>query len=299
MIGVLVPPNGWEAYLGGGVLSIVAMMLLGVPLYVCASASVPIAAGLIHAGASPGAALAFLISGPASNPATITTVWKLLGRRTALLYLLAVAISAIGGGLLLDWLMPALHAVVPPLSVHAHQAMHADWLTVFWAVLLLAVFVDSYAEKPRPSPAAVAEADCPGHSQSPQKRLDLAIDGMTCGHCARRSAVRYAAAATWRPSRSIWRPAGPWWPATACKSMNSSPPSSPPAIGPVCSCSTAANRSTAAHITPCRLPLCVRISIGSGPSTGRSATSIAMTPSAAPPTTPTWCGTRRPPWWTR
>ncbi len=53
VIGVLVPQNGWEAYLGGGILSIVAMMLLGVPLYVCASASVPIAAGLIHAGASP------------------------------------------------------------------------------------------------------------------------------------------------------------------------------------------------------------------------------------------------------
>ena len=109
VIGVLVPQNGWEAYLGSGILSIVAMMLLGVPLYVCASASVPIAAGLIHAGASPGAALAFLISGPASNPATITTVWKLLGRRTALLYLAAVAISAIGGGLLLG-LAHARHA---------------------------------------------------------------------------------------------------------------------------------------------------------------------------------------------
>ena len=99
------------------------MMLLGVPLYVCASASVPIAAGLIHAGASPGAALAFLISGPATNAATITTVWKLLGQRTALLYLLAVVISAVGGGLLLDWLMPAMHAVVPPLADHAHETM--------------------------------------------------------------------------------------------------------------------------------------------------------------------------------
>jgi hypothetical protein len=184
VIGVLVPQNGWEAYLGSGILSIVAMMLLGVPLYVCASASVPIAAGLIHAGASPGAALAFLISGPASNPATITTVWKLLGRRTALLYLAAVATSAIGGGLLLDWLMPALHAVVPPLTAHVHEAMHADWPSVFWAVLLLAVFVMSYATKPRAKAAAVAEADCPDHSQPPQKRLDLAIDGMTCGHCA-------------------------------------------------------------------------------------------------------------------
>ena len=115
-----------------------------------ASASVPIAAGLIHAGALPGAALAFLISGPASNPATITTVWKLLGRRTALLYLLAVAASAIGGGLMLDWLMPALHAVVPPLTAHAHEAMRSGWLSAFWAILLLAVFVMSYVAKRGP-----------------------------------------------------------------------------------------------------------------------------------------------------
>ena len=74
-------------YLGVESSPIAAMMLLGLPLYVCASASVPIAAGLIHAGVLPGAALAFLISGPASNAATLATVWKLFGRRTTLLYL--------------------------------------------------------------------------------------------------------------------------------------------------------------------------------------------------------------------
>ena len=92
-------PTKWQPYLGGGILSILLMMALGIPLYVCASASVPIAAGLIHLGASPGAALAFLIAGPATNAATITTVWKLLGGRTAILYLLTIAISAVGGGL--------------------------------------------------------------------------------------------------------------------------------------------------------------------------------------------------------
>ena len=98
-------PTQLQPYLGGGLLSILLMMAVGIPLYVCATASVPIAAGLIHMGASPGAALAFLIAGPATNAATITTIWKLLGRRTALLYLLTIAVSAVGCGLLLDWLI--------------------------------------------------------------------------------------------------------------------------------------------------------------------------------------------------
>ena len=153
-ISALVPANFVPTYLGGGIVSIAAMMLLGLPLYVCASASVPIAAGLIHAGVSPGAVLAFLISGPASNAATLTTVWKLFGRRTTLLYLAAIVISAIGGGLLLDWLMAALHAAVPPLAgtmpvVHSvHAAVGGapgGWLSASSAVVLLAVVAFSLA----------------------------------------------------------------------------------------------------------------------------------------------------------
>jgi uncharacterized protein len=149
-ISALTPPNAWQPYLGGGILSIVLMMALGIPIYVCASASVPIAAGLIHMGASPGAALAFLVAGPATNAATIATVWKLMGRRTVFLYLLTVAVSAVGGGLLLDWLMPAMHAAVPPLAAeHVHHHAGMDLLAAFWAVLLLAVLAYSYAAKPK------------------------------------------------------------------------------------------------------------------------------------------------------
>jgi uncharacterized membrane protein YraQ (UPF0718 family)/copper chaperone CopZ len=188
VIGAVVPKDGWGPYLGGGIVSIVAMMLLGVPIYVCASASVPIAAGLIHAGASPGAALAFLISGPASNPATLTTVWKLLGRRTTLLYLAAVVLSAVGGGLLLDWLMAATGAVVPALTAHAHPAMESPWLGPVSAILLLVVIAFSYARShlQRPLresyPGATALGDLDGQSP-PSASVELAVTGMTCDHC--------------------------------------------------------------------------------------------------------------------
>lgn len=191
-IAALTSPDQWKPLLGGGVLSIVLMMALGIPIYVCASASVPIAAGLIYAGASPGAALAFLIAGPASNGATITTVWKLLGPRSVFLYLLTIAISAVGAGLLLDWLMPAMQFTVLKPMAQCHDASAGGWALTAWAILLLAVLASSYTveffrkrkdaacRRSPPSPSA----DAP--SSHKDQRIELAIDGMTCGHCTAR-----------------------------------------------------------------------------------------------------------------
>ena len=148
-ITALVPANQWQAYLGGGIVSILLAMVLGAPIYVCASASVPIAAGLMHSGASPGAALAFLIAGPATNAAMITTIWKLLGRGSAALYLLTVALSAVVGGLLLDWLFTAVQVTPPYMAEHSHETMVGSWSSTFWAVLLLATLAFSYAAAPR------------------------------------------------------------------------------------------------------------------------------------------------------
>ncbi|MBN2024257.1 MAG: SO_0444 family Cu/Zn efflux transporter [Pirellulales bacterium] len=135
----LVPQNELYAYVGGGVLSIVVMMAAGVPIYVCATASVPLAAGFIHLGASPGAALAFLIAGPATNAATLVTVWKVLGRRTTIVYGLTIAASAIVGGLLLDGLVRWWNAAIPHSAEHVHATSGAGWLAHAMAILLLVV----------------------------------------------------------------------------------------------------------------------------------------------------------------
>jgi uncharacterized protein len=179
-IGALTSPAQWKPYLGGGVLSIVLMMALGIPIYVCASASVPIAAGLIHLGASPGAALAFLIAGPASNAATITTIWKLLGRRTVFLYLLTIAVAAVGAGLLLDWLMPAMQLGVNELAKPCHGDSTNHWIPMSWSILLLAVLAFSYAA----GRAGKGTEKVVGAHSAAAQRIELAIDGMTCGHCA-------------------------------------------------------------------------------------------------------------------
>jgi uncharacterized membrane protein YraQ (UPF0718 family) len=102
MLAVFVPGDFFATYLGSGLLPMVVMMIVGIPMYVCATASVPIAAALILKGITPGAALVFLMAGPATNAAGLATVWKTLGRNTAITYLVTVALCALGSGLLLD-----------------------------------------------------------------------------------------------------------------------------------------------------------------------------------------------------
>lgn len=109
LAGVLVafvPPLGL-ADIGGGLPAMVVMLVVGVPLYVCATASTPIAAGLIAAGVSPGAALVFLLAGPATNVATLGVVGKDLGARALVGYLGGISISALVMGLGFDALLDA------------------------------------------------------------------------------------------------------------------------------------------------------------------------------------------------
>jgi uncharacterized membrane protein YraQ (UPF0718 family) len=135
-ISALVPDDLFaEKLLGTGFFAMVVMMFLGIPVYVCATASIPVAAALILKGLTPGAALVFLITGPATNAATFTTIWKALGGRTAIAYLFTVAVSALGAGILLDTMFPDLG---PSVRTHLHQ-MEPSILGHISAVVLLAV----------------------------------------------------------------------------------------------------------------------------------------------------------------
>jgi hypothetical protein len=153
------PAQEWHAYLGAGLPSVLLLMVAAIPIYVCASASAPVAAGLIHLGASPGAALAFLIVGAATNPAALATVWKVLGRRTTILYLLTTASTAVICACLLNAI---------PVKSWAGQTMTcADCMqnqpTVtlipsLWAAALLTILASSCLrwQNHRASPSSVA-----------------------------------------------------------------------------------------------------------------------------------------------
>jgi len=104
ILSAALPDDFFSAALGldGGLLPMLVVMLAGVPLYLCASASTPVAAALVAKGLSPGAALVFLLVGPATNAATIAVVGRLLGRRQLRIYLGSIIGVSLGAGLLLD-----------------------------------------------------------------------------------------------------------------------------------------------------------------------------------------------------
>jgi uncharacterized membrane protein YraQ (UPF0718 family) len=133
IIAAIVPDDFFAGAIGTGIVGILVMMLLGIPVYVCATASVPIAAALISKGVSPGAALAFLITGPATNAAALVTIWKVLGSRSALIYVGTAACGALACGLLLD----SLFSITGISATHLHHEMIAPWIGTASAVVLL------------------------------------------------------------------------------------------------------------------------------------------------------------------
>ena len=99
---MLVPDDLITGYLGGGPMAMLIMLAVGIPIYICASASTPIAAALILKGVSPGAALVFLLAGPATNLASLSMLTGLMGKNGTLRYLFSLALSSFLCGLLLD-----------------------------------------------------------------------------------------------------------------------------------------------------------------------------------------------------
>ena len=102
IISTAIPRGFFENYLGTGIMSMLVMLVVGIPLYICATASTPIAAALILKGLSPGAALVLLLAGPATNIATILVVGKQMGRKTIVVYLISIAVMSVLMGLLLN-----------------------------------------------------------------------------------------------------------------------------------------------------------------------------------------------------
>ncbi len=144
-ISAFMPPTFFLDTLSGEFTSMLAMMLVGVPMYVCASSSTPIAASLLLKGLSPGAALVFLLTGPATNATTITVMARTFGPALTGVYVASIVACSLAFGLLANRIYAALgfdiHAVLGSVA----ETLPA-WLEVASSVLLVALILRALAQ---------------------------------------------------------------------------------------------------------------------------------------------------------
>jgi len=138
IIAAAVPDDLVARFLGGGMSSMLLMLAVGIPIYICATASTPIAAAMILKGVSPGAALVFLIAGPATNIASLTVLVGVLGKRAVVIYLAAIACFAVLFGLLLDKIY-ALSGISAQAVMGQTVEMIPHGIQVSAALLLIAL----------------------------------------------------------------------------------------------------------------------------------------------------------------
>ncbi len=140
MISALVPPGFIEQNLGAGIRPMLVMLLVGIPLYVCATASTPIVAALALKGLSPGAALVFLLAGPATNAATILLVAKILGKRIAAVYVAVIASVALLMGMAVNALYSmASLSITGWISAEHHEG--GGFFPAAFSVILLVLIL--------------------------------------------------------------------------------------------------------------------------------------------------------------
>jgi hypothetical protein len=147
LITVLIPKNLSSILIEYAWLSYVIVIIIAVPMYVCATASLPIAAGLMLSGVSAGAAFVFLSAGPATNTVTIGVVKKMLGTRSLYIYLGSIVIGSIVFGLGLDYIFTASD-IDPKALIHLHEEVGiltllssiVLWMFLGWFILKDSVF---------------------------------------------------------------------------------------------------------------------------------------------------------------
>jgi uncharacterized membrane protein YraQ (UPF0718 family)/copper chaperone CopZ len=181
VISVLIPDDFFSSYIGNDFLSMLVILVASVPLYICATSSVPVAAILMMKGISPGAALVFLMAGPATNAATITVLHKVLGKKTMWSYLVSIIAGALVFGVLIDNVFPrewfALGALHNHMGAHEGHWMLPKWLQWASSISLVLLILNGYFQK------YILQKKKPQTNQTLHDEKIILINGMSCNHC--------------------------------------------------------------------------------------------------------------------
>jgi len=175
LIAIIVPNDFFSSYQLTGLIAMLVIAFTSIPIYVCATASVPIAMTLISKGLDPGAAFVFLMAGPATNAATISVIMNSLGKKMIYIYISVIFASAIFFGSLINIFLDP-NSIPTTLNMdHSH-----NWFWGFFSdiSLILMILITLYSMSNQFSKTSKQTT-----SNNQTADLSLIVKGMTCNHC--------------------------------------------------------------------------------------------------------------------
>ena len=176
LITVLLPDDFFSTYARWPLLNMFIIVLVAVPMYVCATGSIPIAAALMLKGMSPGCALVLLMAGPAANLASMFVVNNAFGRKATIVYLVSIIGGAIGFGVVVDYWPGMRELFTASLPIHVmHHHMAVSWFNTVCSVFLLAMIVVALGAKYWKSHQIK-------HNKTTAMK-EFKVKGMMCPHC--------------------------------------------------------------------------------------------------------------------
>lgn len=181
LITTLVPDDFFTQYLTNSWLSMLVILLASIPMYVCATGSVPIAAALMLKGLSPGAAFVFLMAGPATNAGTIAVIGKSIGKKPLYAYLISIIGMSLLAGSFIDLVLPDswFEILIPHSADHHASHVIPEWLQWTSSGILLALIVNIYFKKWFGTKRDHHKHD----SKNSKMNTQIKVGGMTCNHC--------------------------------------------------------------------------------------------------------------------
>lgn len=181
LIALFVPDDFFASYITSPWIGMLIILAASVPMYICATSSVPIAAVLMMKGLSPGAALVFLMAGPATNAATIAVIGNSMGRKTLITYMASIIGGALLFGLMVDYLLPA-HWFAHNHAMHQahHHQLLPGWLYPASSILLSGILLYAYFEK-----YILRKRGKNNNIPIQPGQMEVIVQGMNCNHCKR------------------------------------------------------------------------------------------------------------------
>lgn len=179
IISALIPDDFFELLNLPPIVQMVLILAVSIPLYICATGSIPLAAVLIMKGISPGAAFVLLMAGPATNAATITMIGKVMGRKSLFVYLSTIVVGALFFGILIDYALPT--AWFDGIALH-HMGHHHEgfnWWQIASGIVLIALIINGYIQKYRQNKKEKL-TETGGNAMEIKT---IKVEGMTCNHC--------------------------------------------------------------------------------------------------------------------